>query len=144
MKHDFSHIRSKDGEPPSEYFTRVVEGWAVAQGKGRVARIQYVLQHLERAARDEGRAEAKHEAEDRHSKETTVLNKRIAELEAMLRASVSKIDAEEARRKAAIGMRTRASDLAEYAIDGGPNYLSVEIDGLPLPKPLWTETTRPQ
>lgn len=47
------------------------------------------------------------------------------------------------QRQAAEGMRNRA---AERAMNYGcvPNDTSEAIENLPLPKPLWTETVRPQ
>ncbi|MBZ9980412.1 hypothetical protein LB521_04525 [Mesorhizobium sp. BR-1-1-8] len=140
---DFSHIRTKVGESLAEYFTRVVEGWALAESKGRVGRIRYVLHQMERSVRDEGRIEGRREVQQLMDLETARLMKRIADLEVMLRHSVSRIDAEEARQQAALAMRNKASDQAED-IYGAPTSTSVAIDDLRPPKPLWTETVRPK
>ncbi|EHK56792.1 hypothetical protein [Allomesorhizobium alhagi] len=134
--YDYSHIRQKDGESLAEYFTRVVADWAVAESKGRVARVRHALHHMQGLAEEAGLAIARRESGERLLKETAALKGRIADLEAMLRGSVSKIEAEEERRKAAVGMRTRASLLAEGP-DGEPNGLSEAIYALPLPSNRW-------
>lgn len=140
QKYSFDHIRQKDGESLAEWFVRVI-GWAIADSKGRDGRIRYALHHLEQLAHNQGRVEAFSEAKETHERDTDALQKKIDGLEAMLRRSVSKVEAEEARQKAAIAMRLRASLLAED-LDGMPNSLSEEIYALPLPKPLWTEAKR--
>lgn len=143
MRHNYSfdHIRQKDGEPLVEWFVRVI-GWAVADRKGSEARIRAALQKFEILAHDAGKSEVAREMKERHDIEVTGLRKRIAELEAFLSVSVSRIDAEEARRKAAEGMRNRAAERAENP-DGSPTALSEAIRELSDPKPLWTETVRP-
>jgi len=143
MKHQYSfdHIRQKDGEPLVEWCLRAI-GWAVTDSKGREARIRAVLQKFEALAHDESKSEVAREMKERHDIEMTALRKRIGELEAFLSVSVSRIDAEEARRKAAEGMRNRAAERAENP-DGSPTALSEAIRELSDPKPLWTDTVRP-
>ncbi|TIN10400.1 hypothetical protein [Mesorhizobium sp.] len=140
--YNFDHIRQKDGEPLTEWFVRVIE-WAISESKGRVGRIRYALHELEELARDEGRTDGSREVQQKMDAETVRLRKRIADLELMLRGSVSKIDAEAERQAAAEAMRYRAE---ERAMDHGcvPNNTSEAISALTLPKPLWTETVRPK
>jgi hypothetical protein len=140
-KFSFAHIRPKDGEALADYYTRVIE-WAIAEGAGRRGRIRHALHQIEREAHDNGRSEAERAASLRLESETAALRKQIAELNMLLGASVSKIDAEAERQRAAAGMRNRASALAEGE-HGIPNELSVAIDNLSDPRPLWTETVRP-
>ncbi|MBZ9808143.1 hypothetical protein [Mesorhizobium sp. ESP-6-2] len=137
---NFEHIRPKDGEALSEWFVRVIER-AISESKGRVGRIRYALHEMERMARDEGRLDGKREVQQRMDAETAALSKRIADLELMLRGSVSRIDAEAERQAAAKAMRNRCSDaVMDYGC--APNNASEAIDALSLPKPLWTETVR--
>jgi hypothetical protein len=135
---DYSHIRRNDGESLAEYYTRVVADWAVTESKGRVARVRHALHHMDGFAEEAGIAIARREGEERLRKETARLQKRITDLEAMLRGSVSKVEAEEERRKAAVGMRTRAGLLTEGP-DGEPRGLSEAIYALPLPSNRWTQ-----
>ncbi|TGR33016.1 MULTISPECIES: hypothetical protein [unclassified Mesorhizobium] len=138
--YSFDHIRQKDGEPLTEWFVRVVE-WAIAESKGRVGRIRYALHAFEGLARDEERAAVQREADARLKRETEPLQKRIAELEHMLRGTVSKTDAEAMWVAAAEAMRNKAEF---FAMDLGeiPNSLSEAIGALPLPKLRWISTTR--
>ncbi|NGO51631.1 hypothetical protein [Allomesorhizobium camelthorni] len=136
--YDYSHIRQKDGESLAEYYTRVVADWAVVESKGRVARVRHALHHMEGLAEGAGLAIARREGEEHLRQETARLQKRIADLEAVVRGSVSKVEAEEERRKAAVGMRTRAGLLAEGP-DGEPWGLSEAIYALPPPSNRWTQ-----
>ncbi|RJT32784.1 hypothetical protein D3227_25635 [Mesorhizobium waimense] len=140
--YNFDHIRSKNGEPLTEWFVRIIE-WAISESKGSQGRIRYALHQLERMARDEGIAEGRREVQARMDMETAKLRKRIADLDLFLKASVSRIEAEEARQKAAEGMRNRASERAETK-HGVPTNTSDAIDNLSLPKPLFTNTVRPK
>ncbi|TPK18075.1 hypothetical protein [Mesorhizobium sp. B2-5-7] len=140
--YDYLHIRPKDGESLSLWFTRVIE-CAISDSKGRQGRIRGALHDLERMAREEGMAEGRREVQQLMDTETARLGKRITDLELMLRGSVSKIDAEAERQEAARAMRNRCSDAA---MDYGcvPNNTSEAIYALPLPKPLFTQTVRPK
>lgn len=140
--YNFDHIREKAGEEIAEYFTRVIEGWALAVGKGRVGRIRYALHQMNQRAYLGGKLAAMRDAGEQLKATMDPLRRRIEELEMILRQSVSKIDAEEARQQAALGMRNKASYLAEER-DGSPNVLSEAIDNIPMPKTMWTETVRP-
>ncbi|MBZ9873477.1 hypothetical protein LB542_21840 [Mesorhizobium sp. BR1-1-9] len=140
--YDYSHIRPKDGESLSVWFTRVIE-WAISESKGRQGRIRSALHDLERMAREEGKAEGRREVQALMDIETAKLNKRITTLDLSLRGTVSRIDAEAERQAAAKGMRNRAE---EKAMNYGcvPNNTSEAIAALKLPDPLWTETVRPK
>ncbi|MER9883115.1 hypothetical protein [Mesorhizobium sp. M0118] len=142
MKHPYSfdHIRQKDGEPLTEWFVRVI-GWAIAESKGREARIREALHTMEYLAYEAGQTEGLRKADVARKQETAKLHERIAELELYLRHSVSKIEAEQARKQAAIAMRNKASDRAEWP-DGSTTPTSDAIDNLSLPRPIWTTTVR--
>lgn len=144
MKHaySFDHIRQKDGEPLTEWFVRVI-GWAIAESKGREGRIRNALHEMEGIARDDERAVAQREVEARLKRETEPLHRRIAELELMLRGTVSKTVAEAMCTAAAEAMRNKAEF---FAMDMGevPNSLSEAIAALPLPKPRWTKSACPK
>src|SRR4051794_34995333 len=108
MKHPykFDHIRQKLGEPLSEWFVRVI-GWAIAESKGREARIRAALHRLETLAYEAGHTDGLRKANAARKQEAVKLQERIAELELYARHSVSKVDAEEARRAAAVAMRNK-------------------------------------
>ncbi|RUW49789.1 hypothetical protein EOA32_21395 [Mesorhizobium sp. M1A.F.Ca.ET.072.01.1.1] len=139
---DFSHIRPKGGESLSDYFTRVVDEWACSERGGGLARIRYALHLMQGMAEENGSIEANRLAAERRTKDLGSARSRIAELETQLRHSVSKVEAEEGRRKAAFGMRERAASEMESP-RGVPCEASEAIRALPLPRSLWTETRRP-
>lgn len=138
--YSFDHIRQKDGEPLTEWFVRVI-GWAIAESKGREGRIRYALHAMDGLARDDERAATQRDADARLKRETELLQKRIAELELMLRGMVSRTEAEAVCHAVAEAMRNKAEF---FAMDMGeiPNSLSEAIGALPLPKPRWITAKR--
>jgi hypothetical protein len=140
--YSFDHIRPKDGESLTNWFVRVME-WAISESKGREGRIRQALHAMEGLARDDERAAARREAEDRLKRETEPLHKRIAELELMLRGTVSKTEAEAACQAVAEAMRNKA-EFAAMDMGEIPNSLSEAIGALPFPKPRWTKSVCPK
>lgn len=139
--YSFSHIRQKDGEPLSGWFVRVIE-WAISESSGREGRIRFALHEMERLAHDDSRQAARREADDHLKRETEPLHKRIAELELMLRGTVSRIDAEAACESVALAMRNKA-EFAAMNPDDTPTPTSEAIAALPLPKTRWAKAARP-
>lgn len=139
---NFDHIRRRDGDSLTNWFVRVIE-WAISDSSGREGRIRHALHEMERLAREDSRILAKREADDHLKQETEPLHKRIAELELMLRGTVSRKEAEAACEAVALAMRNKA-EFAAMNPDDTPTPMSEAIGALGFPKPRWGETVRPK